>query len=261
MTRRTAAVAGSFYPGNSAVLQQQVESMLQQAQGHSTAGSPPKALVVPHAGYVYSGATAAEAYRLLQGPKPPSRVILLGPAHRVYLQGLAVPSVDYFSTPLGDIPLDRPFIERALELPGVTVSDHAHELEHSLEVQLPFLQHVLPQFTLVPVVVGDSPAGEVAALIDTLWGGPETVIIVSTDLSHFQDYPTAEAHDKNTCERILLGDTSLQGGDACGSAPLNGLLHSERGGRLQRELLARCNSGDSNGDRERVVGYGAFAFY
>ena len=242
------------------MLADQLESLLRQAQPHR--GPAPKALGVPHAGYVFSGATAAEAYHLLQDiPVPPSRVVLLGPAHRVYLQGLAVPSVDYFSTPLGDVPLDRPSIERALALPGVSVSDHAHELEHSLEVQLPFLQRTLPDFSLVPVVVGDSSAEEVARLVDALWGGPETLIVISTDLSHFQDYQAAEFHDKNTCERILRGDTSLHGTDACGAAPLNGLLRSEHGSGLRRELLARCNSGDSGGDRQRVVGYGAFALY
>ena len=260
MTRRAAAVAGSFYPGTSALLQAQVEALLQQAQAHP--GRTPKALVVPHAGYVFSGGTAAQAYRLLQGAaEPPSRVVMLGPAHRVYLRGIAVPSVDYFSTPLGDIPLDLAFIERALELPGVSVADQAHELEHSLEVQLPFLQCVLPQFTLVPVVVGDSPAADVAAVVDALWGGPETLIVISTDLSHFQDYESAEAHDQQTCERILRGDSSLHGTDACGAAPLNGLLRSEHGGCLHRKLLGRCNSGDATGERQRVVGYGAFALF
>lgn len=260
MTRREAAVAGSFYPGNSAMLHEQVETLLRQADPRP--GLAPKALVVPHAGYVFSGTTAAQAYQLLQGARePPSRVLLLGPAHRVYLQGLAVPTVDYFTTPLGDIELDRSSIERALALTGVSVSDQAHELEHSLEVQLPFLQRTLPGFTLVPVLVGDSSPDEVAALIDALWGGPETLIVISTDLSHFEDYQSAEAHDKQTCERILLGDASLHGTDACGAAPLNGLLRSERGSRLRRQLLARCNSGDSIGDRQRVVGYGAFALY
>jgi MEMO1 family protein len=260
MTRRAAAVAGSFYPGNSALLREQLEGLLLQAQPGP--GQAPEALVVPHAGYVFSGSTAATAYRLLQqAAEPPSRVVLLGPAHRVYLQGLAVPSVDYFSTPLGEVPLDRASIEMALALPGVCTSDAAHELEHSLEVQLPFLQCVLPEFTLVPVVVGDSSPDEVAAVLDALWGGPETLVIISTDLSHFQDYDAAELHDQATCERILRGDTSLRGTDACGAAPLNGLLHSMHGGRLQRKLIGRCNSGDTGGDRQRVVGYGAFALY
>lgn len=260
MTMRPAAVAGSFYPGNGVILQECVDTLLKQAR--AIPGQAPKALVVPHAGYIFSGGTAAEAYRLLQGAAQlPSRVVLLGPAHRVYLKGLALPSTDRFCTPLGAIPIDLTSIERALELPGVNLSDQAHELEHSLEVQLPFLQSVLEEFELVPVLVGDSDTDQVAAVIDALWGGPETVIIISTDLSHFQDYNSAAAHDRVTCERILQGDATLHGTDACGAAPLNGLLRSAHGSRLQRKLLDRCNSGDTGGDRRRVVGYGAFALY
>lgn len=260
MTRRSTAVAGSFYQGNSVALQDQVDALLQNAQQRDAIA--PKVLLVPHAGYVYSGATAAEAYRLLQQlPEPPSRVVLLGPAHRVYLEGLAVPSSTHFSTPLGDIPLDHSAIEAALALPGVCVSDQAHELEHSLEVQLPFLQRVLPAFTLVPIVVGHSPADQVATVIDALWGGQETLVIISSDLSHFHDYDTARLHDSETCERILKGDTTLTGEDACGGAAINGLLASQHGSVLERQLLACCNSGDSSGERQRVVGYGAFSLH
>lgn len=260
MTKRQAAVAGSFYTGNSTALQAQLAELLGSARYY--AGTSPRALVVPHAGYIYSGSTAAEAYSLLRDmPEQPSRIVLLGPAHRAYLEGLAVPSVDSFSTPLGDIPLDRGAIEQAQALPGVCVSDEAHALEHSLEVQLPFLQQVLGQFTLVPIVVGSSPAAEVAAVIDALWGGPETLVIVSSDLSHFHDYQTAQDHDSATCERIVAGDTQLKGTDACGAAALNGLFYSEHGRQLQAELLACCNSGDTGGDRQRVVGYGAFSLH
>ena len=257
MTVRTAAVAGSFYPGDRTALQTQVEALLRAAPAGD--GPAPKVLVVPHAGYIYSGEIAARAYCLLQqAPEPPRRVVLIGPAHRVYLKGLAVPSVDEFATPLGEIPLDRAAIEQILSLPGVQASDEAHELEHSLEVQLPFLQTVLPAFTLVPVVVGHSPPGEVAAAVDTLWGGPETLVVVSSALSHFHDYATARSHDSATCERILAGDTTLDGQDACGAAALNGLLSSRCGSQLSPQLLACCNSGDTAGDRRRVVGYAAF---
>lgn len=260
MRKRNAAVAGSFYPGKQAELEQQVNSLLLAVPD---AGLPPvKALIVPHAGYIYSGGTAATAYDCLRRrPRTPSRVVLLGPAHRVYLRGMAVPAAECFTTPLGDIPLDTAGIAQALALPGVQASDHAHELEHSLEVQLPFLQQVLGEFTLLPILVGESPPAEVAAVIDALWGGPETLVIVSSDLSHFHDYATARAHDEDTCGRILRGDTTLRGSDACGAAPINGLLHSAHGRSLQRKLLASCNSGDTGGDRQRVVGYGAFALY
>ena len=174
---------------------------------------------------------------------------------------MAVPSVDRFATPLGDVALDRKALERAATLPGVFVDDKAHAQEHSLEVQLPFLQSVLDDFTLVPVVVGDAAARDVARVIDALWGGPETLLVFSTDLSHFHDYYTARELDARTCERILGRATDLDGEDACGARVLNGLLSTEHMRDCAIELLALCNSGDTAGDRMRVVGYGAFAIH
>ncbi len=204
-------------------------------------------------------ATAAAAYRKLQGAAEQiSRVVLLGPAHRVYLQGMAVPSVDAFSTPLGPIALDQGAIARACALPDVIISDEAHRLEHCLEVQLPFLQVVLGQFTLVPIVVGECRPQAVARVIDALWQEPDTLLVISTDLSHYHSYNEATRLDRATCAQILAGQPTLTGQQACGAHALNGLLASQHYQQLQLEQLALCNSGDTAGDTERVVGYGAF---
>lgn len=260
MNVRAAAVAGQFYEANPARLQQHINTLLQAAREPPPA--TPGALIVPHAGYVYSGPAAARAYRcLLPCRDAIARVVLFGPAHRVYLRGMAVPSVEAFITPLGAVPLDRATIGRIADLPGVCISDEAHRQEHSLEVQLPFLQTVLDRFELVPVVVGDCDAGRVAAVVDALWGGPETLVIVSTDLSHFHAYEEARRRDSRTCERLLAGDSTLTGEDACGARALNGLMRSRHGGRLTVDLLALCNSGDTAGDKSRVVGYGAFLLH
>jgi AmmeMemoRadiSam system protein B len=221
----------------------------------------PKALIVPHAGYVYSGATAACAYALL-GPMANTieRVVLLGPVHRVPVRGLAAPGADAFSTPLGEIRVDTAAIAALKHLPQVVVSPQAHALEHSLEVQLPFLQAMLPRFTLVPLAVGDATSDEVAQVLTALWGGPETLIVISSDLSHFLPYAAAQTTDQNTVEHILRLDGHLTHTQACGATPINGLLVAARSHHLQPRLLAQCNSGDTAGDRQRVVGYAAFAF-
>ena len=253
-------MAGLFYPADATTLRRQLTELL---AGRATdAQSAPKILIVPHAGYVYSGATAARAYARLAAQRARiTRVVLLGPAHRVYLKGMAVPSVDRFATPLGEVALDRDLLDRAATLPGVVIDDNAHALEHSLEVQLPFLQTLLDDFELLPVVVGDADARDVAGLVDALWGGPETLLVVSTDLSHFHAYEAARALDARTCQRILGHATDLGGEEACGARVLNGLLGSDhmRGRRI--ELIELCNSGDTAGDRGRVVGYGAFAVH
>lgn len=260
MNIRSPAVAGLFYDRDPARLSDQLTAMLGAAG--RTGGERPCALVVPHAGYAYSGATAARAYaRLAPWADEIRRVVLFGPAHRVALAGMAVPAADAFETPLGIVRLDRPLIERALAQEGVVVSDEAHRLEHSLEVQLPFLQAVLGDFTLAPLVVGRCPAPVAAAVIDALWGGPETLVVISTDLSHYHPYDRARAQDLRTCQRILARDGTLSGLDACGAHALNGLLASEHGGNAQLELLDLRNSGDTAGDRDRVVGYGAFLLH
>mgnify|MGYP001829148751 CR=1 FL=1 len=260
MTTRPAAVAGLFYQGAPQRLQAEVETLLAGAQ--APGALRPRALIVPHAGYRYSGTIAADAYRQLTPFAASYRqVVVLGPAHRVYVDGVAAPSVDSFSTPLGEVPLAAGLLRRALQHPVVTCSDEAHRHEHSLEVHLPFLQAVLADFTVLPLLVGRCPPETVAFLLDDLPIGPDTLIVISTDLSHFHDYRTARAMDERTCQRILDGATDLRGEEACGAAPVNGFLASQLGRSMQCELLSRCNSGDSSGDHSRVVGYAAFTLH
>ncbi len=258
MSTRAAAVAGYFYDADTKRLQQHVNELL-----NAESAAPetlPKALIVPHAGYIYSGSTAAYAFRcLLTDPEQVKRVLLIGPAHRVYVEGMAIPSVDSFATPLGDIPLDAAGLALIKGFQGVQVSDEVHREEHSLEVQLPFLQTVLNDFTLIPVVVGGATASEVAAVIDTLIDDPHTLVVISSDLSHFLSYPEAQLIDASTCEHILHKSTSLKGEQACGARAINGLMASAKCQVLEVKLLNACNSGDTAGKQERVVGYAAFA--
>ena len=257
MSARTAAVAGLFYPGDAALLESTVTELLAAAPADD---SPAKAVIAPHAGYPYSGLTAAHAYRLLEGRRDSiRRVVLLGPAHRVFLRGMALPSVEAFATPLGDVPIDLDGVKRALEQPATEISDNAHALEHSLEVHLPFLQSVLGDFRLIPIVVGSCSAVEVAAVLETLWGGEETVIVASSDLSHFHTSDEAQAIDAMTTARIEARETTLQGEEACGAHALNGLLLAAQAHDLEVRTLDVRNSGDTAGDRRRVVGYGAYA--
>ncbi len=254
---RQAAVAGLFYPGDAGVLASTVTELLESAPADD---SPAKAVIAPHAGYVYSGLTAAHAYRLLESRgERIRRVVLLGPAHRVYLRGMGLPSVEAFVTPLGEVPIDLDGVKLALAQPATEVSDDAHALEHSLEVHLPFLQSVLGDFRLIPIVVGACSADEVANVLEALWGGEETVIVASSDLSHFHPYADARAIDAQTTARIEARETTLQGEEACGALALNGLLLAARTHDLHVRTLDVRNSGDTAGDRRRVVGYGAYA--
>jgi MEMO1 family protein len=256
---RPPAVAGVFYPDAADALQRDIDEMLALQTDTATA---PKAIVVPHAGYVYSGTVAAAAYaRLRAAAEHIRRVVLIGPSHRVAFHGLAVPSVDAFATPLGAVPIDAELRRQALSQRGVMTSDRVHQFEHSIEVQLPFLQRVLRDFTLLPLAAGDASAADVAAVFERLWGGPETLIVVSTDLSHFLDYTSAQARDAATGRQILAFASNLDGEDACGCVGLNGFLLAARRRQLMAEAIAQCNSGDTAGDRRRVVGYGAFAFH
>ncbi len=258
---REPAVAGMFYPDDPLLLQQQMEGYLDEAE---SSDAIPKALIVPHAGYVYSGPVAASAYRQLASARGKiKRVILLGPAHRVGFRGLAASSAQYFDTPLGLIPLDQDALDAILMLPQVHVLDEAHREEHSLEVQLPFLQQVLGnQFKLLPLVVGEADGPEVSEVIDTLWGGGETLILISSDLSHYEDYNTARRLDQATSQAITqLNPEAIDYHQACGRNPVSGLLLSARRHHLKASLLDLRNSGDTAGGRDRVVGYGAYAFY
>ncbi|MGZ5034424.1 MAG: AmmeMemoRadiSam system protein B [Usitatibacter sp.] len=259
---RPAAVAGAFYPGEPAALAAEVATYLAQARRGPEGARPPKAIIAPHAGYMYSGSIAASIYaRLAPLRGIVRRVVLAGPAHRVFVRGAAVPSVEGFASPLGTIALDLEALRLLRALPFVEVSDRAHALEHSLEVHLPFLQSVLGSFELVPVVVGDASAEEAAQLFDALWGGDETLIVVSSDLSHYLPYDAACARDRDTASAILRLDATLVPEEACGAAPINGLLRAARRHSLSVEQIDLRNSGDTAGGRDRVVGYGAFAFH
>lgn len=259
---REPAVAGMFYPDNPLLLQQQVEAFL-DTRAAGRADTAPKALIVPHAGYVYSGPVAASAYRRLFAQADTiQRVVLLGPAHRLAFRGLAATSAEFFSTPLGLVKIDRQAVERILALPQVRIVDEAHREEHSLEVQLPFLQCVLGEhFSLVPLVVGDAGAEAVAEVLEQLWGGSETLIVISSDLSHYHDYGTAKRLDQATSTAIeRLDPQAIDYEQACGRNPVSGLLVAARHHALHATTLDLRNSGDTAGSRDRVVGYGAYAF-
>lgn len=259
---RPAAVAGSFYPADARMLAGEVDRLLDAASSAPTAAArPPKLLVVPHAGYIYSGPVAAHAYALLAPWRERlHRVVLLGPAHRVAIRGLTAPTVAAFDTPLGRVAIDTAALVQLAGLPQVTRSDAAHAREHSLEVQLPFLQRALGAFTLVPLAVGDASAEEVAQVLDRVWGGDETLVVISTDLSHYLPYAEARARDRATVDRILRLDPALGHDQACGATPLAGALLAARSHGLAPRLLDLRSSGDTAGDRDRVVGYCAIAF-
>lgn len=259
---RAPAVAGRFYPGDRRELERHLAQLLGSAAHDAPERDAPKAIIAPHAGYIYSGPVAASAYALLAPARGHiTRVVLLGPTHRVAVRGLALPGCTAFATPLGRIEIDAAAVEALGRLPQVTVSPQAHALEHSLEVHVPFLQVVLEKFTLVPLAVGHAGAQEVAEVLEVLWGGPETLVVVSSDLSHYLPYNDAQAVDRATATSILALATDLSHEQACGATPVTGLACVARRRGLKPELIDLRNSGDTAGDRNRVVGYGAFAFY
>lgn len=257
---RPAAVAGQFYPRDEVVLRTQIGELLAGAMPLEAVGAP-KAIVVPHAGYIYSGAVAASAYALVAGLRNQiRRVVLLGPTHRMAVPGFALPAAQAFATPLGEVALSRPDWEALRRRADVLVDDRPHALEHCLEVQLPFLQTVLGHFEIVPVLVGDAADSAVAALLDSLWGGPETLIVISSDLSHFLSYRQAQWSDRAAVDDILALRAGLNHQQACGATPINGLLLTAGRHHLVPHLLDLRNSGDTAGDRARVVGYTSIAF-
>lgn len=266
---RQPAVAGTFYPDKPDHLQQQINSYLAAAAEQPLALDVDriKALIVPHAGYIYSGALAARAYHLLsQRQSPIRRVILLGPAHRVALRGIALPQADAFVTPLGTVPIDQNAVRDLLQSSLVSQQPLAHAQEHSLEVQLPFLQTVLDDFTLVPLVVGQTEPDAVAALLEPFLHNHTDLIVVSSDLSHFLPYNLAQQTDTETSQLIEAKQPVLQGDQACGCYPLNGLLKLATQAQLSVKTIGQCNSGDVLGNsvvgnRDRVVGYGAYVVY
>lgn len=258
---RPAAMAGTFYPGDAPGLAAEIAAYLAEATPSARTRAP-KAVIAPHAGYMYSGPVAASVYaRLAPLRGKVERVVLAGPAHRVFVRGAAVPDADAFDSPLGAVPLDRELLDRLAALPFVEVSARAHAFEHSLEVHLPFLQSVLGSFRLAPLVVGGATPAQMAQLLEAAWGGEETLVVVSSDLSHYHPYEVARTIDRHTAERILHLDAALEPGEACGAAPINGLLEVARRRGLSPELVDLRNSGDTAGGRDRVVGYAAFAFH
>ena len=257
---RPAAVAGQFYPNDPEALRSLVKLLLGNVP--SSPGPAPKALIVPHAGYMFSGPIAASAYaRLAPARDTIKRVVLVGPAHRVVFDGLATVSVSAFATPLGLVPVDAEGLRQLASLPDVSVNDRAHAQEHSLEVQLPFLQTVLGDFALVPLLVWQAEPEAVSRVLDALWGGPETCIIISSDLSHYYVSTVAQQLDKATATAIeALRPEGISEDGACGRRPICGLLQAARCRRLRVRTLDLRNSGDTGGPRQRVVGYGAFVF-
>ena len=258
---RRPAVAGTFYPGDPGELDRAVQGYLEGATAEVSA-PPPKALIAPHAGYIYSGPIAASAYARLRPVRSTiRRVVLLGPSHVVPLVGLAASSAEVFLTPLGPVRVDQNAVEGVLRLPQVQLLDEAHAHEHSLEVHLPFLQRVLEDFSLVPLVAGSASPEEVAEVLDELWGGPETLIVISSDLSHYHDYETAQQLDAATsCAIEELEPEEIHSEAACGRVAVGGLLVAARRRGLHAETVDLRNSGDTAGPRDGVVGYGAYVF-
>ncbi len=258
---RQPAVAGQFYPGNARELSAAVDGYLKAADPGDA--RVPKAIIAPHAGFVYSGPIAATAYaRLAPVRETIKKVILLGPCHRVAVQGLALSSADAFATPLGEIPIDKELAAKAMALPQVDVFDPTHQMEHSLEVHLPFLQRSLEDFTLVPMVVGQASPESVAEVLNTLWGGRETLIVISSDLSHYLDYDSARRIDAKTSQAIeTLAPGQIARHGACGRFPVGGLLVAAKEREMTVETVDLRNSGDTAGAKDRVVGYGSWLFF
>ena len=248
---RPPAVAGSFYPAEPSALAAEVARLLAAAPG----GPPPKVIVVPHAGLVYSGPIAAAAFARIA--RTIERVVIVGPAHRVFVDRLVAPGAARMATPLGEVAIDTDAIDRA----GIASNPAAHAREHSIEVELPFVQRLLPHACVIPLIASRAAPEGVARVLDALWGGPETLIAISSDLSHYLPYSEGRARDRRTAEKIVAHEGGLDGEDACGAAGLNGLAWLARGRALRGELVDLRSSGDTAGPRDQVVGYGAFAFY
>jgi AmmeMemoRadiSam system protein B len=257
---RPPAVAGTFYPDDPDRLRASVRGYLEEAPERREPA--PKGLIVPHAGYVYSGPVAATAYRALEPVRAQvRRIVLLGPSHRIPLRGLAVPTCDSFDTPLGRVPVARDTL-KLVEWPQILEMDAAHDQEHSLEVQLPFLQETLGDFELVPLAVGEADPEEVAEVVGGLWDGPGTRIVISSDLSHYHDYETARRLDAATADAVeQLREEDIDYDQACGAAGIRGLLVVARRLGLSVETVDLRSSGDTAGSRSEVVGYGSFLFF
>ena len=262
-TIRQTAVAGSFYPADPVELQQMIDGFMRNTAPATNDAPVPRAIIAPHAGYIYSGPVAASAYaRIIPAHNKFTRVVLLGPSHRVPFRGLAASSASQFATPLGLIPLDTEKINTLVSLPQVQILDDAHLYEHSLEVHLPFLQTVLDEFTLIPLVVGETNPEEVAQVLEHFINDEHTLIVISSDLSHYLDYHTAQQRDKATSQAIeQLKSEDIGYEDACGRNPVKGLLQLAKQFHLEAEIVDLRNSGDTAGPRDQVVGYGAYIIH
>ncbi len=260
MITRPAAVSDLFYSAIPETLAKQVSEFIHLGDIPIISS---KALIVPHAGFIYSGSTAGYAYAMLkQFASKIKKVVIVGPCHRVWLRGTAIPNDEYFATPFGKIPVDKESLSKIIALDQVSVSDIPHENEHSIEVQLPFLQKILFDFKIVPLVYGNIDENELAEVIETLWGGEETIIIVSSDLSHFLDYDSAVICDKKTSDAVEnLMPELIESDMACGSIAIKAILNIAKRKNLSAKTLKLCNSGDTAGNKDRVVGYGAYAIY
>jgi MEMO1 family protein len=262
---RPPAVAGRFYPAEPGALGTLVDRLLAEARagGAAAEGAPeaPKALIVPHAGYVYSGPIAAAAFAQIAAHADRlERIVIVGPAHRVYVRGLAWPGAARLGTPLGEVAVDLEAI-RGIDALGVAAHAAAHAREHSLEVMLPFIQRLAPRAKVVPLVVGQASAAEVGGVLEALWDGPDTLIVISSDLSHYHSYSEARVRDERTAARIERLEAALTGDEACGAAGINGLLWVARRRRMRVLRVDLRSSGDTAGPRDEVVGYGAFALH
>jgi AmmeMemoRadiSam system protein B len=255
MVVRRSAVAGSFYPASKPELSRLLDRLLAEASGAKNRVPSPKVLVAPHAGYVYSGSIAASAFARVDPAI--ERVVLIGPAHRVFVRGMVSPGADRLETPLGEVVVDVEALARA---PYITPHADVHAQEHSLEVELPFIQKVAPNARVVPIAVSHANASDVGLAIDALWGGPETLIVISSDLSHYHPYAEGRARDERSVAKILAFDPTLLGEDACGCTGLNGLAWVAQRKPLRGELIDLRSSGDTAGPRDAVVGYAALVF-
>lgn len=260
MNIRPAAVADMFYTANGEELAAQVSEFM---DADEVINIVPKALIVPHAGYIYSGGTAGKGFALIKKLSTVvNKIVLIGPCHRVWIQGLAIPDCQYFETPLGKIEVDSKTLSELTKFPQVVISDQAHAQEHCLEVQLPFLQSIFPQFKLIPLVAGEVSKNAFIEVLEYLWGGEETLIVISSDLSHFLDYDSAVAIDRKTSQAIENFEAdSINSNMACGSAGIKALLRVAKNKNFHVKTIHQCNSGDTAGDRDRVVGYGTYAIY
>jgi len=256
---RRAAVSGRFYPSDKLELSKIISSFMRKAV--ITNREIPKAIISPHAGYIYSGQIAAAGYKVLERPNNIKKIILFAPSHFANFDGIVASNVDFFETPFGKIKVNNNSIERLEKKSLINVDNFAHEQEHSIEVQLPFLQYILNEFQIVPLLVSSNGFKNIPAIINELMD-KETLIVVSSDLSHYLPYEKAVITDKKTADHILnLEYDELSIDSACGIGAIKGLLLYTKIKHGKIDLIELKNSGDTSGDKSSVVGYGAFYSY